>query len=144
MKQTLLRNLLMLDAALLMILGAALIFAPIRVEEVFGFKDLPVGVSYILGLWGSVLATMGIGYLVAASDPMRHVVWVQMAIARNVLEGIFGAVCLARGIVNAQQAGFGIGVAIAVTLAYITLYPRANQLPEEVTRLESDGPKSSN
>jgi len=118
----------MLDGVLLMLLGGCLVFVPTRVEEVFSFKDLPVGVSYILGLWGVALLTMGLGYLVAASNPIRHVVWVQMAIARNVIEGIFGGVCLARGIVSTHQAGFGIGVAIAVTAAYLALYPRNQEM----------------
>ncbi len=125
MKKTLLSNLLLLDAALLMLLGAALIFFPVRAEMVFGFKDLPAGVSYILGLWGCMLATMGLGYVVAASDPMRHLVWVQIGIARGALECVLAGVCLARGIVGVQQAGFGIAVAAFITVAYLAVYPRA-------------------
>ena len=121
----LLPNLLLVDAALLLLLGGSLIFLPTRVELIFGFKDLPAGVSYILGLWGCVLATMGLGYVVAATNPVRHVVWIQMAIARNAIEGILGAVCLARGIVGVQQAGFGIAVAALFTVAYVITYPRA-------------------
>ena len=124
MKLSPLRVLLALDAAVLFLLGALLILAPRRVEFAFRFKDLPEGVSYIIGLWGCMLVTMAIGYAVAATDPIRHVVWVQVGIARGALECVLGVCYLARGVVGWQQAGFGIVVAALITVAYIVFYPR--------------------
>ena len=124
MRKLLLRFLLCLDAGILFLLGTALILAPHRVEAAFHFQDLPPAVGYLLGMWGCVLVTMALGYAVAATDPIRHVVWVQVAIARGALECIFGAVYIARGIVTLQQGGFGIVVAALVTVAYLALYPR--------------------
>jgi hypothetical protein len=125
MKQSLLRNVLLLDAAVLFLLGSLLIVAPKQVEVAFQFNDLPQGVSYIVSLWGCVLATLALGYAVAARDPIRHVAWVQVGIARSALECIVGAVYLARGIVTVQQAGFGVVVTALITVAYFVLYPRA-------------------
>ena len=124
MKDSLLRKLLLLDGAVLLILGAFLIVAPKQTEVVFQFGDLPRGVSYIIGLWGCGLATMGLGYGMAAADPRRHVAWVQVGIARGLLECVVGVAYLARGIVTLQQAGFGIAIAAFITVAYIALYPR--------------------
>ncbi len=124
MKLSPLRALLALDAAVLLMLGALLILAPRRVELAFQFKDLPEGVSYIIGLWGCVLSTMAIGYAFAATDPVRHVVWVQVGIARGALECILGLFYLARGVVGWQQAGFGIIIAALITLGYLVFYPR--------------------
>ena len=126
MKQSLLRNLLLLDAAVLFLLGGLFIVLPRQVELAFQFRDLPQGVSYILGLWGSVLVTMSLGYAVAARDPIRHVAWIQVGIARGALECVVGAVYLALGLVTFQQAGFGVAVAGLITVAYIVLYPRAS------------------
>ena len=123
-----LRYLLMIDAAVLILLGALLIFAPAQVERAFHFKDLPPAVGYLIGLWGCVVATLGIGYVVAAMNPIRHVVWVQVGIARGLLECGLGVVYLARGIVTFQQAGFGIMVAALISTAYIVLYPRKPRL----------------
>src|SRR6266581_3215704 len=117
MKMIFLRYLLMVDAAVLFLLGAILILAPREVEGAFHFRDLPPAVSYLIGLWGCVFATMAIGYGVAATDPLRHVVWVQVGIARGVLECIFGFVYLTRGVVSFQQAGFGIIIAALITIA---------------------------
>lgn len=129
MKLSPIRYLLMLDAAVLFLLGALLIFAPGQVERAFHFQDLPPAVGYMIGLWGCVFATLGMGYVVAATDPLRHLVWVQVGIARGALECVLGLVYLARGIVTFQQAGFGIIVAALITSAYILCYPRPQPAP---------------
>lgn len=119
-----LRVLLVLDAAVLFVLGGLLIFAPQLVERTFHFENLPAGVNYLIGVWGCALATMGIGYTIAATDPVRHVAWVQVGIARGALECVVGIVYVARGVVSFQQAGAGIIVAGLMALGYIVLYPR--------------------
>ena len=124
MKQALLRYLLLTDAALLFLLGIFLILAPRQVELAFQFKDLPLGVSYILGLWGCVFLTLAFGYVVASTAPARHVAWVQVGIARGVMECLLGIIYLGRGVVTFQQAGFGLVAAALITIAYIILYPR--------------------
>lgn len=128
MKLILLRNLLLIDAAVLFLLGGLLIFMPVQVERAFHFNDLPPGVSYIIGLWGCALVTMGFGYVVAATHPTRHIVWVQIGILRAICECLLGAIYLARGVVSFQQVGFGIIVAGLLALGYIVLYPRGPRL----------------
>ena len=124
MKLTLLRYLLMVDAAVLFLLGALLIFAPRQVEVAFHFQDLPAAVSYLIGLWGCVFMTLAFGYVIAATHPIRHLVWVQVGIARGALECLLGVVYLARGVVSWQQAAFGIVTAAVIAGAYAALYPR--------------------
>ncbi len=119
-----LRVILVVDAAVLILLGLAFLVAPGRVEELFQFRDLPRGVDYIIGTWGCALATMGVGYAIAAENPLRNVAWVQVGIARGVLEVIFGILCVARGVVTLQQASFGLAAAALIALLYIVFYPR--------------------
>src|SRR5437763_6689006 len=130
-----LRCLLIIDVAVLFLLGALLIFAPVQVERAFHFQDLPPAIAYIIGLWGCVFATLAIGYAVAATDPLRHIVWVQVGIARGVLECVLGLVYLARGIVTFQQAGFALIVAALITIAYMFCYPR--QSPTNAHSIQS-------
>lgn len=132
MKFSLLRFLMMIDAAILFLMGAVLIFAPRQVEIAFHFNDLPPAVSYLIGLWGCVFATIGAGYVVAATQPLRHLVWVQVGIARGALECLLGLVYLARGVVTWQQAAFGIIAAGLITGAYLVLYPRG--IPSQPTQ----------
>ena len=129
MKLTPLRYLLLVDAVLLFLLGATLIFVPRHIEAAFGFRDLPEGVHYLVGLWGCVFVTMAIGYFAAARDPLRNVVWVQVGIARGVIEFALGLIYVVRGVVTWQQAAFGLIAASVITLAYIVLYPRQYARP---------------
>src|SRR5437773_11664266 len=124
MKYSPLQILLAMDAIVLFLLGLLLMLAPKQIQLAFHFKDLPEGVSYIIGLWGCVLVTLAIGYAVAALAPIRHVAWVRIGIARGALECALGAVYLARGAVTWQQAGVGIVVAALITVAYLVFYPR--------------------
>jgi hypothetical protein len=119
-----LRMLLMMDATVLILLGVALVFAPRSIEHAFHFPNLPAGVSYLVGLWGATMATLGVGYAMVASDPARSGVWVCMGIARGIAECIVGAVCVLRGIVTWDQAGFGTIIAGFIALAYAMLHPR--------------------
>ena len=116
--------LLALDAAVLFLLGTLLLVIPQHVLIAFGFVDLPIGVTYIIAFWGCCLLTMAIGYWKASADPVRHLVWVQVGIARGALEFGVGLVYLLRGIVTFRQAGFGIILAGLFALAYLLFYPR--------------------
>jgi hypothetical protein len=123
MRLQLLRGLLLADAAVLFLLGGLLIFAPVQVEHFFHFQDLPSAVAYLIGMWGCVISTMGFGYLVAASHPLRYRVFINIGIIRGTLESALGLFYLARGTVTFQQAGLGILVAVLMALAYVALYP---------------------
>lgn len=133
-----LRVLLVTDSAVLLLLGAAFILLPEQVAVVFGFKGLPAGVNYIIGLWGCVLTTMALGYFVAAVNPLRHVVWVQIGIARGALECLLGVIYLARGVVTFQQAGFGIVLCGLMATAYVVFYPRPAPRQEDAPATTSE------
>lgn len=128
MKLRALRILLALDSAVLFLLGTLLLVLPQYVELAFGFVDLPIGVTYIIALWGCVLLTMAIGYWKASADPIHHIVWVQVGIARGALECGVGIIYLVRGIVTFRQAGVGIILAGLFAMAYLIFYPRAEDI----------------
>jgi hypothetical protein len=119
-----LRILLVLDAAVLFLLGALFVFVPRVAAGAFGFENLSAGVFYMIGLWGCALFTMGFGYAFAATNPLRHEAWIQVAIVRGACEFVLGLFYVFSGIVTWKQAGFGIFIAGAMALAYIALYPR--------------------
>jgi hypothetical protein len=137
MKLILLRYLLMLDAVVLAMLGALLIFEPRQIETFFHFTDLPATVSYLIGLWGCIMLSLAAAYAIVSRDPIRHRFWIDIGIVRALLETIFGATTLARGTVNFSQAGFGTILAAALAIAYLLLYPR----PPRVVELVAQPPK---
>ena len=117
--------LLALDAAVLFLLGTLLSVLPQYVLLAFGFVELPVGVTYIVAIWGCALLTMALGYWKASADPVRHLVWAQVGIARGALEFGVGMIYLLRGIVTFRQAGLGVILAGLFAAAYLIFYPRA-------------------
>src|SRR3954468_24738862 len=120
-----LRVLLTADAAVLLALGLALIFVPDTLAAVFQFKDLPDVVDYIGGFLGCAFISLGIGYVAATADPIRHVIWIWIGIARALFEIVLSVVCVLRGIVSWPQAAFGIAFASMIALGYTIFYPRA-------------------
>lgn len=119
--------LLALDAAVLFLLGTLLLVLPRHVLFAFGFGDLPIGVTYIVALFGCALLTMAIGYWKASADPVRHLVWAQVGIARGALECAVGIVYLLRGVISFRQAGVGIILAGLFAAAYLIYYPRSEK-----------------
>ena len=117
----------MMDAVVLTGMGVLFITVPRRIEAAFHFQNLPPGVDYMVGLWGCVFATLGLGYLLAAVEPRRNVLWVQMAIARGLLEVVFGAMCVFRQVITWEQGAFGIFTAAFIAAAYAALYPRKEE-----------------
>jgi hypothetical protein len=115
-----------MDATVLVLIGLALICCPRQLTAAFHFTDLPPAMNFLLGLWGCALTTLGVGYLIAAVDPVRHRLWVCIGIARGAMEAIFGWSCLARGLITWQQSGLSILLAAFMAIAYLVLYPRNN------------------
>jgi hypothetical protein len=124
MRRTLLRVLLVFDAVTLFLLGVTFIIVPMRVLLLFGFENAPPNIAFIVGAFGTVYATMGVGYLIAAQQPLRNVAWVQVAIARGVAECLFSVYCVLQGIVTFRQAGFSIIFPALVAVGCLVLYPR--------------------
>jgi len=127
---SLLRLLMVFDASVLMILGLAMIVIPGRMLDLFRFPGLPNDAHYIIAMWGCVLITLGIGYVLAAVDPLKNIIWVQVGIARGALEALVGLAYVATHVVTWSQVGFGIFIGAFVGLSYWTLYPVTQPNPQ--------------
>ena len=122
-----LRMLMAMDATVLALLGLAFIVFPGQIETAFQFKDVPPAVNFLIGLWGCVLMSLGIGYGLAATDPVANRLWILVGVLRGGLEAVFGWWCYMQGIVTWKQSGLGILLAGFMALAYALLYPRIPQ-----------------
>ena len=131
MRRSLLRLLLVLDAAALLLVGVGFMLVPTRALVLFGFNDAPAGMAFVVGVFGTVYATMGIGYIFAAQNPMRNIAWVQVAIARGAAESLFSIFCVLQGIVTFRQAGFSIVLPALVAIGCAVLYPRPELPPAD-------------
>lgn len=133
-RSKLLRIILLADFAVLMVLGLLLIFAA---QPMFAAFHLDFGdnkalgaARYIVGMWGALMATMGLGYYFAAQNVAQSRTWVMAGLARAVIEVIVSVLCLTQGLVSFRTAGLGMFLALWFAIAYLLLYPRATAVPQ--------------
>ena|SRR3990172_1568749 len=119
----LLKVILFADGVVLTAIGLGLMFATGIMFDAFGFIDMPAGVYYIVSMWGALMATMGIGYLLASRDPAASTTWVLTGLARAALEVGVSVAYMVGGHVSAQNALFGAFLAAWFALAYLVLFP---------------------
>jgi hypothetical protein len=119
-----LRVVLLMDGVVLCALGLALLIAPHAMWALFGFGGLPPAVNYIVGMWGALMCTMGLGYFLAAREPARSSAWVWAGLIRGVLEAIVSLGYLAAGLVTFSQVWSILFLAAWFALAYIVFFPR--------------------
>ena len=121
-----LRLLLVFDAAFLLTIGSALVLAPGKMLQAFHYPSMPPSVHFIMAMWGCVLATLGLGYLHSAFDPVRNIAWIQVGIARGTLEFVVSIVYVVLGLTSLSQVWPGLLMGGFVALGYLTLYPKPN------------------
>jgi len=122
----LLRIVLFSDAVVLVLLGVLLVAASQIMFTWFGMRDMPPGAHYMAGMWGALMATMGLGYALASREPEASHAWVIAGIIRAVLEVGVSAAYLVTGMVNLRNSGLGILLALWFAVAYLVFYPRTS------------------
>lgn len=121
----LLRTVLLLDSAVLVALGGSFVTVPAKASGFFGFGELPPPVHHLIGLWGCALLTLGVGYFICATNPLRHRVMIQIGILRGACEVVLGIAHVVMGLVTFAQAATGIVAGGLIAVAYSVLYPKA-------------------
>ncbi|MCC7479762.1 hypothetical protein IT575_15075 [bacterium] len=133
-RNKLLRIIMLADFAVLAVLGLLLIFAA---EPMFTTFHLDFGseralgaARYIVGMWGALMATMGLGYYFAAQNVAQSRSWVLAGLARAVIEVVVSVLALTQGLVSFRTAGLGMFLALWFAIAYLILLPRPGAVPE--------------
>ena len=106
------------------LLGLAFIFVPEELGEMFGYTA--EGPEYML----SFLASLGVGMvvpgifvIVAARDPVKHILWVKFAILAAVLSLVIELYSVIQDYVTFDQAMMGIILPAVFTAAFLIFYP---------------------
>jgi hypothetical protein len=110
-------------AAIAILIGLAYIFIPRQLGEMGGFEKAPVWVEYILALLGVCYIAAGSFIIVAARDPLKHIMWVQFAIAVAILNVVVEASSMSRGLVTFSQEGMPLIINAVFAVALLALYP---------------------
>lgn len=123
-RNALLRFVMQADAIVLAALGIALMVAPDKVLQLFHFSQLPDASVYFMGMWGAILATLGVGYWLASARAEYNLVMVQIGIVRAGLETLLTLAFLLQDKIDFKQAATGIFLPLWFAIAYCILYPR--------------------
>jgi energy-converting hydrogenase Eha subunit C len=103
--------------------GLGFILAPEKLCSGFGFEKAPAYVPYFLAFIGIAYIVSGFFVIIAARDPLKHIMWVQLAIAWSLLDAIAALYFITRGNVNFSQAGMVPIIDIIFVVAFLILYP---------------------
>jgi hypothetical protein len=67
--------------------GLGFVLAPEQLCSMFGFEKPPTYVPYFLALLGIAYIIAGVFVIIAARDPLKHIMWIQLAIVWSLLLG---------------------------------------------------------
>ena len=110
-------------AALGILLGLGLVFAPEQLGAMQGYEKGPAYVPYMLASLGGCFIAVSVFIIAAARDPLRHITWVKFAILWSILGAVIGLYSVIRGYVDFGQAGMGIILDAVFAAALLALYP---------------------
>ncbi|HEX8873661.1 MAG TPA: hypothetical protein VF780_03460 [Nitrosospira sp.] len=103
----------------------ALVFIlfPNQLLGMFGVSPVPNYVQFFMVLLGNAYILSGIFVILAARDPLKHILWVQLAMAWAVLDLVASLVFIIRGNLTFLQAGNAVIVDIIILAAFLIFYP---------------------
>ena len=105
------------------LMGLAFIFFPRELGDMVGYEEGPAYVPYFLASLGGAFIAASVFFIVAARDPLKHILWVKFAILWSSLGVVLGLYSIIRDYVNFSQAGMGLIIDAVFTVAFLALYP---------------------
>jgi hypothetical protein len=118
-----LRLTMILYAAVGILFGLAFIFAPRQLGTMLGHQEGPAYVAALSAEIGVCFISSCIFLIIAARDPLKHILWVKYAIVFAILMLAAGLSSLIRGYINFNQDGLGIIIHAVFTVALLAFYP---------------------
>jgi hypothetical protein len=103
--------------------GLGFVFAPEQLCSMFRFEEAPAYVPYFLALLGIAYILAGVFVIIAVRDPMKHLMWVQLAIVWSLLDALAALYFIIRGNVNFSQAGMVPIIDVIFVVAFLAFYP---------------------
>ncbi len=104
--------------------GLALIFIPQLVaKNIWGFGEITDYVTFIMGGLGICIIAPSVWLIVAARDPLRHIMWVKFGILWMILGVVVQLYSVIQGAVDFSQAQWGIITDGVFGVALLVFYP---------------------
>jgi hypothetical protein len=103
--------------------GLAFLFFPNQMGAGFGLSQVPTYVQYFLALLGNMYIVTSICVILATRDPLKHILWVQLAITGSLMDMIASLVFIIRGSLTFSQGGDNLIINIILVPALLIFYP---------------------
>jgi uncharacterized protein YjeT (DUF2065 family) len=109
-------------AAVAIFMGLVYIFFPDQLNEMGDYVGSNLA-TYVLALLGVCYIAAGTFVILAALDPLKHIRWVQFAIAMAFLTVAVAGSSIGRGLVTFSQEGIPLIFNAVFVIALLALYP---------------------
>jgi len=103
--------------------GLAYIFVPRQISAMFGFEEGPASVAVMAAVLGVSWVSACTFLIIAARDPLKHILWVKYAIVFAILSSAAELYSFIRGYMDFSQAGMGIIMHAVFAAALLAFYP---------------------
>jgi hypothetical protein len=110
-------------AAIGILFGLVFLFAPGFLYAATGLQKIPAGVTFFLALLGNVYIVSGTFVLLAARNPLEHILWVQMAMVGSLLDMLSALYFIIWGLIPFSQAGISVIMNVILLAAFLVFYP---------------------
>ena len=105
------------------LLGLSLLVVPDQVADMAGVDEVSGYTAYVMASLGICLIVASVFLIIAARDPLRHINWVEFAIAWFILGAVGGLFSIVRGNVEFGHVGTQIIMDAVFGAALLIVYP---------------------
>ena len=106
------------------VFGLVYIFVPRQLAAMFGHEAGPAGVTELAATVGVSLVAVGIFLIIAARDPIKHILWVKYAIVFAILSLAAQLYSVILGHTTLGQALTAIIIHAVFAAGLLAFYPR--------------------
>ena len=103
--------------------GLAYIFVPRQLAAMFGFEAGPASVAALTAALGVSFVAACIFLIIAARDPLKHILWVKYAIVLAILSLAAQLYSFILGYINLEAALTPIIIHAIIAAALLAFYP---------------------
>jgi hypothetical protein len=84
--------------------------------------------TFLLGSWGWLTALIGLGVLLASRDPIRHILWLRLALTSFLVGGVYDLFHYAAGTVSLGAILLDLAAYLLFGSLFLLSYPRTPRM----------------
>ncbi len=106
------------------IFGGMMLIIPDQAGALFNFPEFPQEIRYTVSSLGGMFVAFSVGFVLAARDPARHRILVQVGLVGYALSLVVTIYYLLRGTIGWDIATVPFIIQLVFVIAFAVFYPR--------------------